>query len=309
MFSKESILFYGKEAIKINAPQQDSSMTIIPEHGGIVASLVLGNQERMAQVQSEIELEENPWGKSALLYPFPNRLKSGVFIHEDKRYQFPINDQDTGNALHGFGVNQAMSIANIDLNEEQGSLTLSYKYDGRYIYYPWSFELSITYILTSNGFEMQMEVCNTSNDIYPFGFGWHPYFLIKRADDSSLLKLPKGHLIDIDEFMIPTGKREVFDSFSELSKIEDTQFDTGFELISNGQKSTVTLSNRGESELKFWQESGPEKFRFLQVFIPPDRNSIALEPMTCNIDAFNNKEGIWLLKPNEKRSIKCGVHI
>ncbi len=309
MFSKEDILFYGQDAIKISTPRSESSMTIIPGQGGILASLVLNGQERLAQVQSEKELNSNPWGKSALLYPFPNRLKSGSFIHKDQRFTFPINDKETGNALHGFGMNKPMSVSNVSLKDNQASVILNYKYDGQLGYYPWPFELVITYTLTFDGIEMYMEVNNISKQSIPFGFGWHPYFLIKDAGQCSSLKLPKGNLIQIDEFMIPTGGRDEFRSFEELSKIDNINLDNGFELVLNGKRSTVTLANCELEDLNIWQESGPNEFRFLQVFIPPDRNSIAVEPMTCNIDAFNNKEGVWILEPNEKRSLKCGVNI
>jgi len=309
MFSQESLLFYNKKAIKLAAPQQNSSMTIIPEQGGIVASLVLNGQEQLAQIQSEQELKENPWGKSALLYPFPNRLKAGHFVHCDKEYQFPINDQNTGNALHGFGANLEMNVADVNLQNDSASLLLNLNYQGQHSFYPWSFRLSIKYTLTLSGFELQMEISNESKEAFPFGFGWHPYFLIQNAGNCSSLKLPGAQRIDIDEYMIPTGKRERFTNFADLSKIDNSNFDTGFELVLNGKTSSVTLSHCDNSELTFWQESGPEEYRFLQVFIPPDRNSIALEPMTCNIDAFNNKEGLWILQPGERRSLKCGVKV
>ena len=156
---------------------------------------------------------------------------------------------------------------------------------------------------------MQMQVCNTSEEIYPFGFGWHPYFLIKDSGSCSSLKLPEGYKIQIDEFMIPTGEKESYDDFLNLCKIDNSNFDTGFELVLNGKTSNVTLQDDNKYGLNFWQESGPGEFRFLQVFIPPDRKSIALEPMTCNIDAFNNKEGVWMLEPQEKRSLRCGVRV
>ena len=50
-----------------------------------------------------------------------------------------------------------------------------------------------------------------------------------------------------------------------------------------------------------------KKWNFLQVFTPPHRQSIALEPMTCNIDAFNNQDGLKMLAPKETLSGVFGV--
>ena len=38
---------------------------------------------------------------------------------------------------------------------------------------------------------------------------------------------------------------------------------------------------------------------FLQVYTPDTRNCIAIEPMTCAPDCFNNKNGLLTLKPSE----------
>jgi len=42
------------------------------------------------------------------------------------------------------------------------------------------------------------------------------------------------------------------------------------------------------------------QFPFFQVFTPPHRESVALEPMSCNVDAFNNKQGLVSLAPDKK---------
>jgi len=43
-----------------------------------------------------------------------------------------------------------------------------------------------------------------------------------------------------------------------------------------------------------------------QLFTLFDRQSVAIEPMTCNIDAFNNGEGLWELGPDEQRAMTFG---
>ena len=62
-----------------------------------------------------------------------------------------------------------------------------------------------------------------------------------------------------------------------------------------------------KGSIRYWQETGPQKFNYMQVFMPPYGTSIALEPMTCNIDAFNNGDGLTNLAPGETLRAKAGV--
>ncbi|MGB0929923.1 MAG: hypothetical protein ACPGVB_04055, partial [Chitinophagales bacterium] len=48
-------------------------------------------------------------------------------------------------------------------------------------------------------------------------------------------------------------------------------------------------------------------FPYFQIYIPPHRKSIAIEPMNCNIDAFNNGEGLTLLKVGQTWKGSFGV--
>jgi len=54
---------------------------------------------------------------------------------------------------------------------------------------------------------------------------------------------------------------------------------------------------------------GYREYNYLQVFIPPDRMSIAIEPMTCNANAFNNKDGLITLSPGEVLTTVCGIEL
>ena len=69
----------------------------------------------------------------------------------------------------------------------------------------------------------------------------------------------------------------------------------------------VILANE-EGKLTYWQEAGTGKYNFIQIFTPPHRNCIALEPMTSNIDTFNNKDGLVILQSGESLGGKFGYN-
>ncbi len=68
-------------------------------------------------------------------------------------------------------------------------------------------------------------------------------------------------------------------------------------MLARAQKLTINI----------WQQTGKWKYNYLQVFIPPSKKSIAVEPMTCAADAFNNKMGLIILNPKKSFSTSCGV--
>ena len=110
--------------------------------------------------------------------------------------------------------------------------------------------------------------------------------------------------------MIPTGEILPFDQFSELTKINQVNLDTGFRIAGEeGFVETLLFDPESDVKIKVYQETGEKKYNFLQVYIPPSRDSIAVEPMTCNIDAFNNKDGLIVLELGEVFEGNYGVKV
>lgn len=308
MFQKKEFTLFGHSAIALSHEDEKYQLTIIPQSGAQVQRLVVKGQDLIDGFANEEEVKSNAWGKSGLLYPFPNRLEDGKYTWLDKEYQFPINDQDTDNALHGFGMQQALTVENITLEKEQAVVELQGAYSGDLVYYPWAISIHLRYTLSLEaGFSMKLEIKNESKKPIPVGMGWHPYFWLGDNPEQAQLKLPPVAQVEIDCRMIPTGSLVAMDEFIETKKINGTQLDTGFKLFRPGKRSEAELTIPAKGTLKYWQESGFSKYKYLQVFIPPARKSIALEPMTCNIDAFNNKNGLVRLMPGKSLSANCGV--
>ncbi len=59
--------------------------------------------------------------------------------------------------------------------------------------------------------------------------------------------------------------------------------------------------------LEVWQEAGPGKYGYVQVFTHPRRHCLAIEPMTCAPNAFQNGMGLVVLQPGQSLLAACGV--
>ncbi len=309
MYEYEKGAFGEFESFRVFDREKGNSVTVIAEHGGHLQEVTIGGVSVVDGFQTVEEMLANYKSKSAVLYPFPNRLKNGQYEHDGISYQFPINSASTGNAIHGFGRKVEMTLHSVELGDDEADIHLRYEYAGENPAYPFAFAFSLSFYFRKNGaFDASFGLHNFSNVDIPVGLGWHPYFKLGNTVNDLQMQLPKVERIEVDEFMIPTGVKTPYTDFQEFKTIGDTPFDTGFSIVEETPRATVLLKN-DQHQIRYWQELGEGKFNFLQVYILPSRESIAFEPMTCNIDAFNNKDGLLVLKPGQGVMGRCGFMV
>lgn len=307
MFQLKTEAFGAFEKYTIHDKHQEFSISFVPEHGGCLLSLQLMGEELLDGYQTPQEVDFDRWGKSGVLYPFPNRLDRGQYEWQGKRYQFPINDGATDNALHGFGMDRPLKVQQFKLYAEQAKVQMVGQYDGGLDYYPFSFQFELAFRINTKGiFMVEMALRNTGTQNLPAGLGWHPYFKLSPKIEDTQLLLPPVQMVGINDRMIPTGKHYEYDEFEQRRPIGSTVLDNCFILPQKTVETSVHLWN-GSGHLRYWQETGPGKFNYLQLFTPPMRESIAIEPMTCNVDAFNNSDGLANLAPGEELRARAGL--
>ncbi len=256
------------------------------------------------------ELIKNEWYKGAKLVPFPNRIRDGRYSFNRKSYKLPINFQSQKHAIHGLLYNQKFTVKDRTVSKKSSSILLEHLSLGRTDGYPFKFKVHIKYTLSSDGFESNTVIKNEHSAKIPIGDGWHPYFRLKGSLADMLLRIPSTRQIEVDSRTIPTGEIRPFEKFSSLSKIADEEIDSGFQLRKrNGLAETELVDQEHDLKLTVWQETGEMKYNYVQIFIPPSRKSIAIEPMTCNINAFNNGEGLIILNPKSTFNATYGVRL
>ncbi len=286
--------------------ENGDALVVVPQFGATLLDLRFGGISVLDGYKTPEELVENAWAKSAILLPYPNRLRDGQYTHAGKSYQFEINNKDTQNSIHGFGKNAPMTVKKVKITADEAMILCVWEHDGAHRAYPFRFKVSIKMILRGGAFEMKMAFHNLDEGLIPVGLGWHPYFIMSENVSDTSLQMPESQLIAIDERMLPTGEKTAYSEFNTLKKIGDSSLDNGFFIIEKDNTASVILES-ARGRLHYWQEIGVSKWNFLQVFTPPHRKSIAIEPMTCNIDAFNNQDGLVWLAPKAKLDGVFGV--
>jgi len=86
-------------------------------------------------------------------------------------------------------------------------------------------------------------------------------------------------------------------------------FDDSYYIDNDKTAITKLYSEQKDLTINLWQDSRYSKYKYLQIYIPPSRKSIAIEPMTCKADAFNSGDGLIVLSPNEKFKGEYGVFL
>lgn len=307
MYQLEVSPFGAIEKLTFYNDASGNRFSVLPAFGGVVSELVFNGISVLDGYPQPEELLEPKWKKSGILFPFPNRLKDGRYEWRGKAYQFPINDPDTGSALHGLSKEQAMEVSEVHVNENSASITCVYAEKGESAAYPFPFTLSVTFRMEeSASFMLEMRFRNDGDQEIPVGLGWHPYFQLSEKADDLRLQLPLCEWIEFDERKLPTGFRQPFLDFSDAALIGDVELDNCLAMPNDENKIFVTLQGE-RGTLRYWQETGAGKFNFLQLFVPEHRKSIGVEPMTCMTDGFNSGDGLIVLAPQEVAAARAGV--
>ncbi len=279
------------------------SFSFVPEHGACLLQVSLHGQNMLDGHTTAQEVEKNPLGKGSLLFPFPNRLAGGRYEWLGQTYKFPLNDeQGRENALHGFGMDKPFKVEKVNLDQNFGEAVCRYDYPGDNAAYPFPFRLTCTYRLEESGmFSTTFAVENTGPAAIPFGIGFHPYFRLSEKVDEMIMALPPVEMIGVNEQMIPNGKRIEYKRYTEPTRIGTDILDNCFVPQHPGRQEVSLKGPKGT--LRYWQD---EHYPFIQLFTPPTRLSLSIEPMSCNIDAFHNGEGVLVLEPGQGWSGRFG---
>jgi aldose 1-epimerase len=306
MFQIKTEAFGEYEAYLLSDTTGAHQLKLVPAFGACVIDLQLNGQSVLDTYQTPREMGINRWAKNVLLYPFPNRLKNGRYEWDGQDYAFPVNDVPTDNALHGFGTEQEMEVAGSEATADYALVRCRFDYDGALEYYPFPFRFEAAFTLRSGALEVELSVENTGASALPFGMGWHPYFRLSDDLANHHLHLPPCEMIGVNAAMIPTGKRYEYTTFSQPRRIGSEVLDNCFALQQQEGRIEIVLTH-ADQQLRYWQEVGERGFPYVQLFTPPHRTCLAIEPMTCNIDAFNNGEGLIRVESGERRAAVFGV--
>jgi aldose 1-epimerase len=267
--------------------------------GGAITKLLIDGETLI-----KYPLKENDKKKgypSAVLFPFPNRIKDGKYEFENIEYSLELNDIESHNAIHGLVAFETFEL----ISHTETKAICKFTYKGYNVGYPFPFDISLTYSLKRKSLSFSVEIINTGETNMPYGFGWHPYFGFSDESITGMtLKVPNRKNLELNDRFLPTSEFKI--EKEEKISLKNTMLDNVYQLENVQTVSEVILKWK-KKELKVSQKTGKDKLNYLVLSMPSSRDCIAIEPQTCSTDAFNNGDGLLILKKGKKTKFDITV--
>lgn len=303
--------FGGKKAAHMINTKTDECAQILLGLGGSINSLVFLTEQGLLEVidgyptAHEALTESQKSFKGSSLFPFPNRLDGGQYRFNNQDYLLPVNFPAENNAIHGAVFDKQFDVVSSDCQKDHCSLKLQYIPRIRNTGYPFLYRLEQVYQLDDfSTLHCTTTVENLEKNPIPVGHGWHPYFKFGTKNglvDELFLQFPAQKRLSMNDRHLPICAVENYDLFSSLKKIKQHHLDDCFCFLDLEETAVTTLSHpQLDICLQISQTTGKRGYNYCQIYTPPHRSSIAIEPMTCAPNAFNNGMGLIVLQPEER---------
>jgi aldose 1-epimerase len=257
----------------------------LPDAAMLCASLRFRGDEYVAWPRTIEEFRAGRATAMPLVHPWANRLAGESYRaagHDVSLAGLTLPHDPNGLPIHGnlFGVpfevqqtNDTRVVARLDYGAHPEKLRA----------FPFPHILIIDARLhPTRGLNIVTQVEPTSDRAVPISFGWHPFVQLPTAPrDEWELRWPECEHVELDEHIIPTGARTP--QHAQREPIAARTFDDHFAL---GSDRTFRVAGGSGSNRRTLTLQFDLAYPFAQLFVPPEREVVAIEPMTAEIDAL-----------------------
>ncbi|WP_456789771.1 aldose 1-epimerase family protein [Cellulomonas sp. P5_C5] len=257
------------------------------------------------------ETEIAPAFSGAVLAPWPNRLRDGVYSYDGHELEVPLTEHLRHTALHGLVAQTTFETT----DATDSSVTLEHVIVPTHGY-PWPVRVRLTYALTGAGLHVTAEGMNLGVTTAPYGIGFHPW--LSPGDghvDDCTLQVDASRHVTVDDRLLPTGTERVSgdsdlrsarllrgldldDAWTEVVRDAD-----GLSWIRLGCPDGRTVALWADAATQAWQVCTGDTVAQIA------RRGVAAEPMTCVADAFRTGADLVHLAPGASHTITWGLSL
>lgn len=253
-----------------------------------------------------------PAFSGAVLAPWPNRLRDGLYRYEGTTYEVPLTEHDRQTALHGL-VAYARFTPPTDAPPTASTVTLEHDLvptPG----YPWALRVRVTYTLSDAGLRVHVAATNLSQATAPYGVGFHPWLSPGAASvDECTLRVDALRHVTVDERLLPTGTEPVAGSFDlrtptllqgialDDAWVDVTRDEDGLSWIQLAAPDGRTAALWSDASMDTWQVCTGDGIPRIE------RRGVAAEPMSCIADAFRTGDRLVDLAPATTHEVTWGL--
>jgi aldose 1-epimerase len=249
-------------------------------------------------------------GRGQNLLPWPNRLRDGKYTFDGKEQQLVLSEPARHNAIHGLARHVPWVLTDRTADSVTSRVRI-YPQPG----WPGIVEATVTHRVSDTGLEVHVRATNLGTSDIPFGYAAHPYLSVgEQVVDEVSVTVPARSYLEVDERLLPAAIRPVSDTPWDLRDGEllgSASLDTAYTDLDRDDDGCWRVRlQRGDRTTEMWADQG---LGWVQVFTGgPYRDwSIAVEPMTCGPNAFNEgptHDDLIRLGPGEEFVARWGIN-
>ncbi|AEA13525.1 Aldose 1-epimerase [Thermoproteus uzoniensis 768-20] len=252
------------------------TVAVLHARGAYLSSLRQGGRD----IVLPGSVDSQTRGGMALLIPFANRVKDGVYELDGVFYELPKSAE--GHAIHGLAMSMDWALA--ERGDDFAEFQLELSHPG----YPSTLSCAVRYELSENSLSVSLSIVNAGRRRAPLVVGAHPYFVVSRPwrlrAENPLRCVAVGK--------IPTGEL-VPHSFGVEGDYDDCFLVEGDPVILESPYSVVEMRRRN--------------MPYIQVYTGVE-GAVAVEPMSGAPDAYHNGMGLKILGPGEAAEFSFEIY-
>ncbi|HIZ36337.1 MAG TPA: aldose 1-epimerase family protein [Candidatus Ruania gallistercoris] len=255
-----------------------------------------------------------PSARGQWLVPWPNRIRDGKYSVDGEEHVLPIQDPEPDSAIHGLARWVPFQVLDQDASRVELGAVLPARPG-----YPWPLEMRVTWELSVDGLSSRLTVRNLASEPVPFGAGAHPYLSaggsLRELINAGDVTIPGAtRLTGENAFLTERKAVDAEDDFRTARRIGNHRLGlyTDLERDSDG-RARVVFDREDGWQVSVWQD---ESWPFVLLYTADQvsdsegrRTSVAVEPMTCAVDAFNSGDGLITLQPGEEFTGRWGISV
>jgi aldose 1-epimerase len=248
-------------------------------------------------------------GRGQQLLPWPNRIRDGLYTFDGEEQQLALSEPDRHNAIHGLVRDVAWTL----VEHTEDSLTQSVRVYPR-SGWPGILEATLVHQVSDRGLQVSVRATNIGSVDVPFGYAAHPYFTVGETTvDEVSVTVPARTYLEVDDRLLPVRLAPVEGTEKDLragAPLGTTNLDHAYTDLDRDEDGRWRVKLAlGDRYAELW---GDGTMTWIQVFTGEHRRdmSLAVEPMTCGPDAFNDgltHDGMIVLAPGKSYTGRWGV--
>ncbi|HVV85707.1 MAG TPA: hypothetical protein VHE35_21760 [Kofleriaceae bacterium] len=260
----------------------DAIVELEPARGGLVTRFEVGARRVLFLDEATLrDPSKNVRGGVPVLFPTPGKLTGGAWSYGGHGGTLP---------QHGFARNLPWRV--VDAGPAAATLALAAN-DATRAAFPWEFAVELTVRVDGATVHLDHRVTNAGDEPMPFGFGFHPYFLVADADKARA--------------RVETRARRAFDNVRKqdvdlAGPIDLTAAEVDLHLLDHGATDATLSTPAGDVHLR-----GSSEYTHWVVWTLAGRDFVCLEPWTCPGDALNRGDRLLVLAPGESRALSLAI--